>query len=226
MKSDRKHDLQTNDLAESISNFILRIKPYSRYILALAVLVAAIMLWQYMTYQTRVQAGELALMRFYHATSAEGAAALEDFVEDFPDSPQRPLAMLLLANRLFHAAVIGPGEDAKRPPAEEQLAKAEKLYREIAGRYPDHAPLANYGLAMVSAQRGKMEEAKEQLSALTKAHRGEIVGDMAMEEKIRLAGLQPVEFATEKKPEQKEIPDKEKTTEPETKKEDKEKPNP
>jgi len=199
MKSDRRHELGTNKLAESLGRFVRRIRPFTRYVVIVLVVAAVIFFLQFREYRRREAASEREAVEFSRASRAQDTSLLEDFVERHKDAKQRPVAMLALANRLFRSAVV-KGDDDEETPAEERLQKAEKLYRAVVEEYPSHAPLARYCLALVSAHRGNLESARRQLSDLSRAHYGELVGDLASSGKDRLGGLRPVEFAPQEAP--------------------------
>jgi hypothetical protein len=203
MKPKRKEELQSDELADGLMRLFQRLRPYMRHVLIVAAAVAAILLWQWAGYRNRTTAGEQVAMEFFRAAETPGVSAMEDFIERNPKARQRPLAMLMAANRLLRAAVAGFDEGDKGPTAKEQLAKAEKLYRLLAKGGPPHAGLAKYGLALVSAQRGDMASAKQQLDVLMKEYRGKLVGEAAVSEKSRLTGIEKVEFAPEEKTEPK-----------------------
>jgi hypothetical protein len=99
MKTERRHELQTNVLADSLARWIESAKPYSRAALAIVIAVAAaVFAWGYYSSQaTRRQAD--GWDQFYDAMNArDPREGLSDVVETYAGTPVAQWARVVLAD--------------------------------------------------------------------------------------------------------------------------------
>lgn len=231
MKSQRRHELQTNELADSIGHLIERAKAHARPLAYGGVFVVAVivLLVVYPMVKRGEQGGVAA--QFAGALYSGDVNMMRDFVMDFPDAKQAPLARLTLADRLLGQAVRGVdvgegGEDAKAKAAR-YLAEAKELYNGVAKAFPEHEGLARVGLALVTIQEGDIAQGTAVLDGIGKTWPNSAAAAKAKVHLQALAGYKPVEFSNapleeEKPPEVKEgeggpdqpKPDDAKPTEP------------
>jgi hypothetical protein len=156
MKSARKHDLQTNELAAALTGAIEKAKPHSKLIGYVA-LGAGILLFFVVVLPLLHGRGSSnpSADAFFVARASGSTQALSGFLKEYGASAQAPAARLLLADRLLGEAVQG---DPKSNPAT-LLADAKELYGPLAeSSSPTLAPLAKVGLAMVTLQEGDLEK--------------------------------------------------------------------
>jgi hypothetical protein len=119
MKTERRHELQTNVLADSLSRWIEAAKPYSRAaVAALVALVAGIFAWSYYTSQARHREAD-GWSEYYDAfNTRDPREGLSDVVERYPGTNVARWARVVLAdiqlddgtNRLFVDKAAGREE--------------------------------------------------------------------------------------------------------------------
>jgi hypothetical protein len=163
MKTERRHELQTNELADSLSHIIARVKPYSRAILAavLAVVVASVA-WSYLGSQNsrRLEQG---WNEYFDAlaTQRNPTDELDDIATRYSGTPLAEWARLVLAdlqtddgtNRLF----------LQKSDARDELRKAAEKYRAVIleSRQPTVLQHATFGLARAHEALGTPESLED-----------------------------------------------------------------
>jgi hypothetical protein len=201
MKSTRRHELQTNELADSLGRLIEKARPHGRAIAyaGVAVLAAVILL----VVVSLMQSGkaDVAASAFNVAMSAADAQAMRDFLRDYGATAKAPAARLLLADRIIDDVVAGnvPVAEGADPKAKARalLDEARDLYAQAAAGDAELKPLADVGLALVTVQEGDVAKGREALEAVVKAHPLSIAAAKAQAHVEALAGYKPVEFSTE-----------------------------
>ena len=153
MKSTRKHELQTNELADAIWHLIERARPHAQVIGygVLGVLVLILVMVVLPTFRSSAAGRNPAADAFAEAQTSGQIQPLRDFLKDYPEAPQAPAARLLLADRDLAEVVrgiqAGPGEDTKAKAAS-LLTEAKDFYTQLAASSsPVMEPLARAGLA-------------------------------------------------------------------------------
>ena len=212
MKSARKHELQTNELADAMGHFVERIKPHARFIGygVAAVLVAVIVL---VTLPALRGGSDPAGSEFNQALLTPDVQRLRDFVKDYPSAVQTPAARLLLAQRLMDQALRtggGAAPDAKAKAAA-LVDEAKGLFEQVA-QTPSLEALARVGLALVAAQQGDVGKARTALEEVPAKWPQSIAADAAKGHLTLLAAYKPVAFSNEpleepKKPEAAKAPE-------------------
>ena len=200
MKSTRKHELQTNELADWLGRQIEFAKPHARTIAygAAAVIVIGAGLVYYLS--THGSAQEAAAAAFNNAQGKGDIQALRDFVRENPDAVQVTAAKLLLAERLLSEVVGGikaaPGEDAKAKAAS-LLAEARDLDEQVAKSSEKFEPMARVGLALVTVQEGNVEKGTAALQEVVQKWPQSIAAAQAKSHLEMLSGYKPVVFSNE-----------------------------
>lgn len=156
MKTERRHELQTNVLADTLERWIEAAKPYSRAMLA-GLIAACVLLgvWAYLSNQTRQRASE-GWNEYYDAMmTRDPREALNGIVSRFPGTPVGHAARVVLAdiqlddgtNRLFIDKAAGRDE----------LQKAAELYQAVMleSDEPSLQARATFGLARAHEALGK-----------------------------------------------------------------------
>jgi hypothetical protein len=211
MKSTRKHELQTNELADFLGRVIEKAKPQARVIAYGAVIVALVVLILVVLPALRGGAGQgLGAQVFQEALESDQTQPLRDFLKRYPDTPQAGVARVLLADRLVSAVVRGTGEaqgTEGKAKAPNLLAEAKELYAQ-AGKSPSLEPLTQVCLALLTAQEGDVEKGVASLKEVVAKWPQSIAADKARVHIEELAGYKPVKFSDEpleeeKKPEPK-----------------------
>ncbi|MCC6491432.1 MAG: tetratricopeptide repeat protein [Pirellulales bacterium] len=166
MKTERRHELETNTLAHGLNDWGERLRPYSSTILgvvaALLVLYIGVSLWN--SYQ---ESRDRAAWDAYQAAVIEGDADLSSLQrlansEDFAGTDVQEWALLgwadrqlLLASRMYLT---------DRDGAKEKLTNIVEIYKQFAdsGSTVELRNRARLGLGRLQEMRGNLEEAKQQ----------------------------------------------------------------
>jgi len=202
MKSKRKHDLQTNELADWIGRVILRLKPHGRIVGwgALVVLVAAFVFFVLPKIQRGSGAEAVSAAAFNRAQRSFEAEPLREFLRTYPDSPQTPTARLMLADRVLReSAAGGVGGESADPQAkrEKQLAEARDHYTKVAETDDVRRPMARVGLALVLLEEGRLDEGRAALEDVRKEWPQSVAAAKAKAHLEALAGYEPMAFSDE-----------------------------
>ncbi|HET6442735.1 MAG TPA: tetratricopeptide repeat protein [Phycisphaerae bacterium] len=202
MKSKRKHDLQTNELADWIGRWILRLKPHARILGwgALVVLLAVFVFFVLPKIEGGYGAEAVSAAVFNRARGSFEAEPLREFLRTYPDSLQAPTARLMLADRVLResAAGIAAGEGADpQAKREKQLAEARDLYTKVAETDDARRPMARVGLAMVLLEEGRLDEGRAALEEVRKEWPQSVAAVKAKAHLEALAGYEPSAFSDE-----------------------------
>lgn len=167
MKTERRHELAKNDLADWIGDRIEELKPYSTAIwatvLAVVVGVFAIVYW---SRKTEAQL-ERTWDSYFNARSEPTPEGLRSVAEAYPDTPAGLWARLTLADVQLSKGVNDLFED--RADGEEALKEAVEAYQYVL----DHAPRgsllverATYGLGEALESQNDLSKAQAQYEAV------------------------------------------------------------
>jgi predicted negative regulator of RcsB-dependent stress response len=159
MKSEERHKLQQNELADWLAKTITTIKPYQNAIISgIIVLVLAVIFLTWWTSESSTQAGTT-WKQYIEGISAGNTGALEKMAEDNPHSQASTAANLAAAdiklaegcNMLF----------INKATANQELSKAAELYQRVRDQAKSPAILgqATFGLARTRESQGKLDEA-------------------------------------------------------------------
>jgi hypothetical protein len=159
MKSEERHKLQQNSLAEWLNQTFTAIKPYQNAILAvMIVLILAMFFAFWWSSESAAQSGRT-WTAFFTAFNENNPAALEKVADDNPSSRAAPVADIVAAdlqlaqgcNMLF----------VNKPTANQQLNKAVELYQLVITRSSSSTlrAQATLGLAKALEALGKLPEA-------------------------------------------------------------------
>lgn len=187
MKTERRHELATNDLADWIGDKVEELKPYSTAIwatvLAVAVLIFAAVFWSRRS-EARAEQG---WDRYFHARTQETTEELSDVANAEPKSPAGLWARLTLADRQLGEGVNLLFED--RSEAQEKLKEAVEAYEYVLKNGPGGSLLAEratFGLGQAFESQNELDKAREQYENLNQHWPG---GAFAAEAERRLADL-------------------------------------
>jgi hypothetical protein len=161
MKSERRHELQHNELAEWLAKSAQTIKPYQNLILA-AVMLVLIGVVGY-TVWSRISAAQTAQAwdQFRADFESGNAAKLAQVVEDYPNTKVAHVAAIVLAdnyladgcNQLF----------VNKATAQPKLTKAIELYQLVRdqSRVSSLLERAAFGLARAKESKGDAEHVRQ-----------------------------------------------------------------
>jgi len=194
MKSQRRHDLQTNELADALGRLGQRLRPHARTVVViagLAVILVVVLIW--LPLMQRRAAAEAAYA-FDAAVRSGGAEALRSFLAGYPEAEQKVAARLLLADRLLQDVANGRVEADE---ADATLDEAKTFYTQVAEASDALKPMARTGLALVMLQRGDLEAGRKALEQVAEDWPQSVAAARAEVHLEALAGYEPVAFSDE-----------------------------
>jgi hypothetical protein len=161
MKSERRHELQHNELAEWLAKSFETIKPYQNIILA-AVLVVLIAMLGYtlLSRQSAAQATE-AWDELNTVIEGGNVAKLAQVIDSYPDTNVAHTAAVVLADDHL-------GEGCRqlfvnKATARDELSKAVNFYESVRKKGPASSLLerATFGLARAKEAKGELGPAEQ-----------------------------------------------------------------
>lgn len=172
MKSQRRHDLQANTLADSLAETVEYIKDKSQAIIiavaAVIVVISAIWYWQYSAAARREQ-GWQEMLSLIGTTAQQDPQYMDKLAlvaESYRDPGLRAMAYDQLGNELLQQASFGgvPADKAADYRDRAQAAFTNALNE--AGDRVEAAAIARMGLAAISADKGDIEAARQYYEAV------------------------------------------------------------
>jgi hypothetical protein len=170
MKTERRHELQTNALADALGTAVDTVKPYSQLVLG-AVLAVLVVLGVVKYLSIRSQEDDVdAWNRYLQASSSgstEGTEELTRLIEQHPESTAAQWSHLFLADQLLNEGIGQLFQN--RADAKEKLRKAEEHYRAVQQQAKD--PLlqqrATLGLARAyESSLNNLDKARQEYQQL------------------------------------------------------------
>lgn len=167
MKTERRHELATNDLADWIGDKFEELKPYSTAIwatvLAVFVLIFAGVYWSRKS-EAQLEAGwDL----YFQARTQETIGELRDVADGDPKSPAGLWARSTLGDRRLSEGVNLQFED--RAEAQQALTDAVEAYEFVLNNAPGGSLLAEratFGLGEAFESQNELDKARAQYEAL------------------------------------------------------------
>jgi predicted negative regulator of RcsB-dependent stress response len=159
MKSERRHELQHNDLADWLAKSAEAIKPYQNMILA-ATVVALVAILGYTVWSHQVAAQSTqAWNELSTAMESGDEAKIVRVTEDYPNTNVGQMAALVLADSHLRAGC--DGLFVNKAIAQQELSKAIELYMSVCrrSRMPSLVEQATFGLARAKEAKGDLEAA-------------------------------------------------------------------
>ncbi len=166
MKTERRHELQTNVLASKLAHWTEAARPYGRAMLAgILALIVAIIVWGYVATQNKRQVAE-GWNDYFMAVGARDDQRLQDVAEQFSGTVVADFARLTLADWELDSGTNRLLTD--RTLAREQLRDAAERYSAllISGSSETIKERATYGLARAYEAAGDLEKARSEYRAL------------------------------------------------------------
>jgi hypothetical protein len=202
MKSTRRHELQTNVLADWLGRTIARAKPHGRTIGYGAIVVAALVFLLFVLpalrgTPTREAAASAA---FLQAVGPRGGAdLLRAFLDEYPEAPQALAARVALGHRLYMQAVRGTdgaGNPIAKDKAQRDLAAAKDQFEQAAADLSCVAT-ARLMLALITVQEGRLEAGLKALQEVVDQWPQSEAAGSARLHLGRLQAYKPVAFSDE-----------------------------
>ncbi len=166
MKTERRHELQTNVLADSLAHWIEAIKPYGRAILAGGIaLVVAIFAWGYVSTQNTRRQSE-GWNEYLLAESNRDPQLLSEVAQRYPGTMVAHWSRLTAADLELNAGTNQLLAD--RTAARNQLKDAVDGFSSLLLETiePTILQRATYGLARAQEALGELEKARAEYSSL------------------------------------------------------------
>ena len=169
MKTERRHELQTNTLAVTLAHWIEVLKPYSRAGLALVIaLIVVVCAWGYLSAQNSRRMAEGWNEYFEAPTSRDPIGRLTEISEQYTGTMVGEWSRLTLAdiqleqgtNRLF----------VEKKDARDELRQSAEKFEAILieSRDPTLLQRATFGLARAHEAQGLLEKAREEYRSIAK----------------------------------------------------------
>lgn len=198
MKSERRHELAENDLADSVEHLAERFRPYVVTILTVAIggLVAVIVglfvssRWE----ASRAESWDACLA----ALTTGNEDAFREVLIRYPGTPAAQWAELVLADRAVSEATsllfqkLDPANDIAR----QRLEQAVSAYQGLLADQPGDmiAQRATFGLAKARECLGELEEARRGYEALASEYADNPMADLAAARATDLARSDTQQF--------------------------------
>lgn len=194
MKSERRHELQHNYLADYLGQGLAKIEPHAKAIaVALGVLLFASLAWGF--YRSSAQGARSdATLELLQNSSGGDAEALGSIGQRYAGTAAGELAKLYQADTLLAGGINGLFED--REEAENQIKEAIKHYEAVRGAATSSmfASRATLGLARARESLGQIDLAVEDYNRLIKLNEFEAVVNLAQQRINQLKSPAAVEF--------------------------------
>lgn len=170
MQPDRRHDLETNDLADTVAAFVARMRPQLGAIgLVAAAAVIGLAGWN-LVQSRRAAAREESWEACSAAFNPWQPSVIEDVTARYAGTPAAEWARLILADAALDQAIPLLLQD--RAAAEQRLRAAESGYAAVLA-VPAPAAVterATFGLAKVRESLGNLDEAVRGYEAIVREH--------------------------------------------------------
>jgi hypothetical protein len=173
MKTERRHDLKTNELADWLGKSMVRVEENYKVGLGIvAVIILIVAVWAYLRNSTAQQMQE-SWTAFQRASTQGNANELTDVATRYSDLPAGACARMMLADTQLRA-----GTDqlfADRADANDQLRRAFENYQLVIDSNADLTPIvkqrALLGLARAAESLNDLPRAREAYQQLADTNR-------------------------------------------------------
>jgi hypothetical protein len=163
MKSERRHELQHNVLADWLATSFESLKPYQNMMFAaatlLVILVAAYAWWS----RDAAERNTVAWDELGAAVDAGNPTLMSKVIDDRPGTVVAEMAAVVEGDQ--HLAIGCEQLFVNKATAQQELAKAVELYSSVRGqtRLPSLQERATYGLARAKEAKGDADDLKQAL---------------------------------------------------------------
>ncbi len=189
MKTQRRHELQTNQLADTIGMYLQKVRPYQKQILyglvAILLLAGAVL---YLSTQQQARAGA-SWEDYFSAMVEQRPEALEEVARMHEGS-----TAALWAQQSAGDIKLAMGTSLlyrDRKEAVKNLKDAEKEFLAVEQRgtgYPLLLQRARYGLAQVCESLSEIEKARDYYGKVTAAEPDSALGQLAQRRREQISG--------------------------------------
>jgi tetratricopeptide (TPR) repeat protein len=161
MKSERRHELQHNALAEWLVKSAEEIKPYTNHIFAaLVILCVAFLGYIWWSYESTSRS-TLAWTELNAGIDSGNKGLLAKVIENYPNTDVANTATVALAD--FHLGDGCAGIFVNKATAQDDLKKAIDLYQSVRKQSHEHLLVerAVFGLARANEAKGDLQQAEK-----------------------------------------------------------------
>ncbi|MCA9200511.1 MAG: hypothetical protein KDA87_23390, partial [Planctomycetales bacterium] len=195
MKTEHRHELQTNELADKLGGVIQQVKPYANLIVGVAVILAGIVVVTQLWASRNKEKQERAWSSYFMAQESPGGAeSLKEVASSFAGTPASEWALQAAADRHLREGYSQLFED--RGAAAEELKAAKETYEQLLNTTsrPTLKMRAQYGLAQTEESLGSLDNALNQYKSIADAWPDSVVGKAAQEQVNRLSDPRAKDF--------------------------------
>ncbi len=167
MRSERRHELEHNELADWLAGSIETVKPYVNTILGVLLAVVIVVVGgTWWMQQSQAEMGE-SWDAFHKALASNNPSELAFMAEDYPDTKAADWARVVAGN--IHLDMGCNKLFINRADANLELHKAADLFDEVLEKSQQRVLLdrATYGLARTREAMGELDEAKSLYKKVT-----------------------------------------------------------
>jgi hypothetical protein len=166
MKTERRHELQENELANWLGEKVGAFRPFGKTILGVLVLAAVAMLIGNYLRGRSVRMREAGWSAYFEAMSGANPEAFEEVAKVFPDTSAAGWSMQRAADLHLDESLRQMFQN--REVAKQEIDAARELYEQVlaTSRDPMLQQRATYGLAKSLESQGDFAEAQKQYELL------------------------------------------------------------
>ncbi len=197
MKTERRHELQHNELADWLGVTLAKVQPYSKVLLGIAILLGAgAFASTYLGGQNK-QADEAAWAAYFRALDSGDLASFGDMATNYPGTSAAAWAQVATGDVKLATSLREFFAD--RAKAKEELTKAREAYEGALKSANGNEMLeqrARFGLAQSLESLGELDQAISQLDEIVKRWPTSPVGVSANSRLQQLRNPQTKEWYT------------------------------
>ncbi|QDV63209.1 hypothetical protein Mal65_23510 [Crateriforma conspicua] len=184
MNSERRHELQENELANSLARFSKQIEPYSKWLLAGVIAVIALVFGLSFYSTTRTETRSDATLQLLQAGGSGDPEVFARVAEKYPDTAAAHWARLYTADQLMADGMAQLFEDREEAlnllgDAAESYGQALKAPAENTITSRTLRSRAHYGLARIAEAQGNVDEAIAEYKSVMEADESEAMTELA-----------------------------------------------
>ena len=195
MKSERRHELETNDLADWLGHASTTVQPYFKTVLAAVLLLIAVLVGRSMLASSSQRQNNESWSAFFASRTLQSADAMRDVAKQFPRAKATPWALQLAGEFGLREGIEKLLID--RDKAKEILKQSADDYSLAIQKATDQAvqKRASLGLAQVYETLGDFEQATTQYQKVVANWPGDPIADLAQRRADFIARKDTLAFA-------------------------------
>jgi hypothetical protein len=162
MKTERRHELQTNELADRLTHWIAAAEPYARTILGVLLAIVAIVFAYGLISLRDSERANQGWDKLFAALETQNPQELEKTATDYSTTKVSQWARLASADLVLNGCINKLLTD--KTEAQDELRRVAELYHRVLTESEDKSPLiprAKFGLARTQESQGDLTRARE-----------------------------------------------------------------